>query len=415
MTPSNKYKSKRWWPTLRIKVAYLMGRYYFLRGPRGFKTARRFLNLVKKDAPGDFYHKSLYLRGVMASWVGKYKMSISYFRNLLKAAGNAKAAKSINTIKEQARYGVARTLYARGRVGQIRHQDAPKKFKKERYMGLYKNSLKEYDMLTKKRGVFQAQVLFETAYTYFMMEQYHFALGKLLALQSPYYTTGFFPELQILRALIYFKTCKYDDTKVTVENFRKQYIPLSKKLTSLIANRKGKRWRAEYYRYYLEQQKKLKNKAKTDIPASIIASIGKEKALQNYESLMRKVDSELQAIRGKSGSWRESNVGKSLLKRAVLLRSTLRKQAGDSIFKALRILRNDISSQINQSRIIQLETLQNQKKELLRYAEGGGIEQDEFRYTIVTEQNHIYWPYQGEYWRDEVGYYRQFIQGECKQ
>lgn len=415
LMPTNKYKSKSWWPGLYQKTAYIMGRYYFLRGPRHFKTAKRFLNLLKKNSPGALYPKGLYLRAVMSSWTGKYKRSIARFRDILRVPLTKKNARELPRTREEAQYGIARTLYARGRIVQLRNTVNPKKFPKKKFMRLYNEALQEYDRIIKKRGIFQAQVLFETAYTYFMMEQYHFSLGKLLALKSPYYRTGFFPELEILRSLIFFKTCKYEDTKVAVKNFRKQYTPLQKKLTGLLANRKKRKWRQEYFTYYSKQLKLLKTGVKTDIPASIIASIGKEKALRNYLALMSKVNSELNGIRGKSSSWRESNIGKRLLAQAVSLRTTLRKQAGDSIYLALRILRNDISKQINQSRIIQLETLQNQKRELMRYAEGGGIEQDEFRYTIVTEQTHIYWPYQGEYWRDEVGYYRQFIQGECKQ
>lgn len=415
LSPSNKYKRKKWWPNLYQKLAFLLGRRHFLRGPRGFAYARRFLGLVKSDSPGDIYPKSLYLQAAMASWTGKFKKSIAHFRKILQVPAKASYKKSYQKLKEQAQYGIARTLYAKGRVGQSRHEVNSRKYSKKAYMKLYQESLFEYDKLPKKRKIFQAQVLFETAYTYFMMDKFHFSLGKLLALQSPYYRTGFFPELQILRSLIFFKTCKYEETKQTVENFRKQYMPLQKKLSVLIAKRKQLKWRAQYYKYYLDQKKLLSVNKKTDIPASIIVSIGQEKGLKNYQALMRKVDSELNAIRGKSSSWRESNIGKTLLTRAIALMGSLRKQSGDSIFLALRLLRNEVSSQINQSRIIQLETLQQQKKELLRYAEGGGIEQDEFRYTIVTEQNHIYWPYQGEYWRDEVGYYRQFIQGECKQ
>jgi len=246
------------------------------------------------------------------------------------------------------------------------------------------------------------------------MGQYHFALGKLIALQSPYYKMGFFPELQIVRSLIYYKNCKYSDTLASVKHFQTTYAPLKKQLKELVSRRKKKKWLIQYYEYFLKQDSLLKNKQKTKLPPSLIALMSSGKAIRNYRSLLINLGKELTIIRSKGARWKESNLGRALLEVALNFRTTLKKFAGGTIWYSLKRNLSEVSNLLGQAMIIQLETLQAQKKELMRYAEGGGIEQDEYRYTIVTEQSHIYWPYQGEYWRDEIGNYRQFIQGECK-
>lgn len=413
LRPRPKDRRKSYWSQFRNSFAYFMGRSFFSYGPRYFKRAHRFLKLVKPNAKNNYYAKSIYLRAVMAAWVGKLIRSNKRFRKILALSKNKKDA-VLSRIKMEAQYGVSRNFYAQARIAQLRNQGNPKKFTKKNYMNLYKRALVEYNRIPKKRKVFQDKVLFETAYTYFMMDQYHFALGQLIALNSPYYKTGFFPELDILRALIYFKTCKYESTKETVTKFLNQYMPLNKRLKQLLAYRKTRKWRAQYYDYYRKQLKLLKAKKKTEIPASVISVLQRSKSLRNYEALMKKIEKERSLIRGKSSSWRESNIGKQMLARVVRLLSSLRAQAGSGLYRSLREVSREVGKQLNQARFIQLETLQNQKKELERFAEGGGIEQDEIRYTIVTEQNYIYWPFQGEYWRDEIGHYRQFIQGECK-
>lgn len=415
LRPRPKDKRRRYWPQMRNSFAYFMGRNLFLRGPRYFNRAHRFLKLVKSNAKNNYFPKSIYMRAVMAAWVGKIIRSNKWFRMILSFNSSTKKGKaSLAPIKEKAQYGIARNFYAQARIAQLRNEGNPAKFKKSAYLKLYRRALAEYARIPKTRKIFQDQVLFETAYTYFMMDQYHFALGKLIALNSPYYKTGFFPELDILRALIYFKTCKYESTKETVGKFLKQYQPLKKLLQRLQNNRRNKKWRAQYYDYYRTQLKLLRANKKTQIPASVITVLSRGKALRNYEALMRKIASERKQIRGMSSTWRESNIGKRMLVRAVQLLGALRKQAGDSLYVGIREINREVGKQLNQARFIQLETLQKQKKELERYAEGGGIEQDEIPYTIVTEQNYIYWRFQGEFWRDEVGYYRQFIQGECK-
>lgn len=294
-------------------------------------------------------------------------------------------------------------------------QDQAKKYKKADK--LYQRSINEYAKVPKKKGIFQAQMLFETAYTFFMMRKYHFSLGQLLALQSPYYRINFFPELRILRSLIYYRNCKYEDTKQTISIFQKKYNPLKATLETLVKKRKaGKvvKWRREYFKYFLKQDKQLKAKKKTEVPTSILEVVRTAKELRNYRQLLKKLSEELAIIRSKGAAWKESNLGKALIEAAGKIRVNLQNRAGDSVYDSLNNVFLELRRLLTQATLIRIESLRKQKEELLRYAEGGGIEQDEYFYTIVTEQNHIYWPYQGEYWRDEVGYYRQFIQGECK-
>ncbi len=416
LKPSPRTKRRKWWKRLRSSLAYFMGRSYFLRGnPKSFKIAFRFFRQIDKNAPNFYYPKSLYMRGVMDSWVGKNKSAITWFRKILKyRSGEKKVSPKLKKIKEEAQYGIARAYYALARTFQARYEVNPTKKIRKEYIKNYNFALREYYKLPHHGGIFQGQMLFETAYTYMMMGQYHFALGQLIALESPYYRLGFFPELEILRALIYYRSCKYGDTLQTINNFFKIYLPLRKKLDKLLANRKARKWRAEYYDYFKKELQKLEKNEKTELPPSLIAEVQKDKVLRNFEALIAKIDAEKAQIRTKSTSWRESNIGRHLLKRAVSLRAILLKRAGDSVYFVLKMIKTQIGKLIIQARFIKLETLKAQKEELLRYAEGGGIEQEETPYTIVTAQNFIYWPFQGEYWRDEVGYYRQFIQGECK-
>ena len=32
---------------------------------------------------------------------------------------------------------------------------------------------------------------------------------------------------------------------------------------------------------------------------------------------------------------------------------------------------------------------------------------------IIVPDDHYYWPFEGEYWKDEIGYYRFAVTGEC--
>jgi len=415
---------------LRNSLSYFLARRYFLKGR--YATAFRYLSLIKKNAQQNYFAKAKYLTAVMRARLadsmaskGKFKAgikmnekAIGLFQDILKlklpgaTTTLPKTAKSspelLKQIKAYAQYGIARANYALG-FSKSAMLKKPKSAKIN-----YQRALRAYRDIPKNKGIPQAQSLFESAYTHFMMDQYHFALGQLIALESPYYTINFFPEMRILRALIYYRNCKYEDTKQTIKEFKKQYDPLKKKLGRLVAKKKNSNWRAKYHEYFKKQEALQRNKKKTDIPASIVVVVKGNKKLRNYRSLLVQLSRELRIIRKKGSSWRESNLGKRLIETASRLRLSLQDRAGDSIHYALKEVLTEITQQLATSSLIKIETLRRQRIELTRYAEGGGIEQDEYPYTIVTEQNHIYWPYQGEFWRDEVGFYRQFIQGECK-
>jgi len=62
--------------------------------------------------------------------------------------------------------------------------------------------------------------LFEQSWAYFMAGDYPRALGNIHTIQSPYFPRSFYPEADIVRSVIYFTTCQYDDATTLVARFR---------------------------------------------------------------------------------------------------------------------------------------------------------------------------------------------------
>lgn len=394
--------------------SYLMGRYYFVFGRTNTEYVYMpivLLSQVRKRAPFNYFAKALYLMGTRNAQVGYNDGAIEYFQRIIDLplpTGDKPEEKALRQellqIKEFAQLGIARSYYALG----VFNLDNPKG--QEHLVA----SLREYRKVPKQRGLTKGEVLFETSWVFYMLKYYHFSLGRILGLQSAFYQISFFPELQILQSLIYFQNCKYEETKQSIARFEAFFKPLQDKLKALVARRTKENWIAQYYEYFRSQQTLLKEGKTTDLLPSLIALVEQDKSLRNYQSLMDKTDAEIEIIRTRGSAWKTSNLGRALLETALKTREALKRRAGLSIHAALESIRKDVTKQVNQAQVIKLETLQKQKQELDRYAQGGGIEQDEYRYTLITEQSHIFWPYQGEFWLDEVAHYRQFIQGECK-
>ena len=55
--------------------------------------------------------------------------------------------------------------------------------------------------------------LFEESWAYFMAGDYAHALGNIHTIESPYFPNSYYPEADVLKAVIYFANCQYDDAR----------------------------------------------------------------------------------------------------------------------------------------------------------------------------------------------------------
>ena len=81
--------------------------------------------------------------------------------------------------------------------------------------------------------------LFEESWAYFMAGDYTRALGNIHTIQSPYFPNSFYPEADILKAVIYFANCNYEAAMVVVARFNKHFVPIKDELNKILNRYKG--------------------------------------------------------------------------------------------------------------------------------------------------------------------------------
>ena len=81
--------------------------------------------------------------------------------------------------------------------------------------------------------------LFEESWAYFMAGDYSHALGNIHTIESPYFPHAYYPEADVLKAVIYFANCQYDDALTIVAKFRGRYEPIRDELTKQLDKFKG--------------------------------------------------------------------------------------------------------------------------------------------------------------------------------
>ena len=75
---------------------------------------------------------------------------------------------------------------------------------------------------------------------------------------------------------------------------------------------------------------------------------------------------------------------------------------------------DELNNHLRDSAKILIDITAAQRNELDQAIAGGQVTQAEGKANIVKpDDEHVIWPFAGEYWRDELGFYRQTITSKC--
>jgi hypothetical protein len=132
---------------------------------------------------------------------------------------------------------------------------------------------------------------------------------------------------------------------------------------------------------------------------------------------VRELDNELKRYDKSDASWKSTNIAQNVFADLTLQRSLAVNEAGDLARRRIKRLTEELSQLIKRVIKIEYEILAGQKGELEEEVKqeqqvihtGGVHRADEIR----ADDEHVIWPFNGEYWRDELGYYRVKIINKC--
>jgi hypothetical protein len=75
---------------------------------------------------------------------------------------------------------------------------------------------------------------------------------------------------------------------------------------------------------------------------------------------------------------------------------------------------SDLNEQLRNGQKILIDITAAQRNQLDQAIVGGQVTVEESKANIVKpDDEHVIWPFNGEYWRDELGFYRQTITSKC--
>lgn len=367
------------------------GFFFYYKGVEAFaksklEMARNYF--IKVPSGSSYYVGATFHLGVIANLSGSHSRAISYFEDVLKDIGRSRKYREM---REMALMNIGRVHYER------------KNFPAA--IGYYVRIPRDSDHWL--------DAIWETSWAFFFMEKFNNALGQVHTLHSPFFINRFYPESYILQAIVFLRLCRHSEVKRSMKLFKKRYAPVYGEIKSML-QRYSDDHRGFYklvYNYTRGKSKKYKR------AEEIIKKLSLVDAFKGARDTVHFSSREIAALRNYSSKWASSGLH-AVLKDFLFSKKAIAVQdAGRRMFKLATTYYHHLIELSNQTRMIvaemqlgklaKLRTQISTAKTKTKIQFIGGMQ------ALKLNQDLEYWPFEKEYWEDELGFYVYNLPSKC--
>lgn len=252
--------------------------------------------------------------------------------------------------------------------------------------------------------------LFEESWAFFLADEYSRAMGNIHTLFSPYFDDAYYPEALVLKAVIFFSACQIQNAEAMIAQFHERYDPVQGELQETLAQFQGDN---QQFFEFLQRVRAGEGSLSPRI-RGIVASALSDRTLLRHLEYVRVLEAEEARLNQAPEEFRNSSLGSRILQDVFVAKSFAVDQTGDLARGRYNRLIEDLGELMNQVDTVELEIatfqrgqlsqeMQEQQTQLQR---SGGL-------NVEVDEEHQMWPFDGEYWRDELGFYRQQVTSQC--
>jgi hypothetical protein len=389
------------------QLNYLLGRYKYRQ--RQYDDALRLFGLVQPQSK--YYVQAQFFSGISNVQLRKSVPAVQSFQAIVKAIDEgAEGIEDEARMRDLAYLSMARTYYSAS--VKLDENGAPTINSQN-----LSAAVKFWNKID-NTSEYWLDGLFEESWAYFMAGDYSHALGNIHTIQAPYFPNSYYPEAEVLRAVIYFSNCQYDDATIIVAKLQQKYQPIYDELNKVLTRFKGENQEEPFFKFLKqvrEDQQNGTNKAdlKDNIRPIVELALSDRQLLRNIE-YVKILDDEASRFKKAKHDFQESNLGADVKDALQLARDLAVRNAGTLARERYQRNLDELNEHLRNSAKILIDITAAQRNQLDQSIAGSQVTQAESKANIVKpDEEHIIWPFNGEYWRDELGFYRQTITSKC--
>ena len=388
---------------LFYQLNYLLGRYKYRN--RQFEEAIRLFNKV--DEKSQYFVQAQFFAGTSYVQLRKSVPAVQAFQRIEAAIDDGvEGVEDEGRIRDLAYLSMARTYYSAS-IKLDAETNTPSIDEKK-----LSAAVKNWNQIDES-SEYWLDALFEESWAYFMAGQYPKALGNIHTIQSPYFPGSFYPEAEILKAVIYFSNCNYEAATTVVARFNKRFVPIQAELQKVLARFKGEQQTEPFFKFLLSVRD-----GTADLPPSIAgivkASMSDRQLLRGIE-YVRVLDEEMARFQQTPAKFKNSGLGNQVQEVLKIARDLAVEDAGNLARSRYQRNLEELDEHLRNGEKILIDITAAQRNELDQAIAANQVSQQESKIfgIVKPDEEHMLWPFDGEYWRDELGFYRQEVQSAC--
>jgi hypothetical protein len=384
------------------QLNYLLGRYKYRN--RQYDDALRLFGKV--DRASKYYIKGQFFSGISNVQLRKSVPAVQSFQRIVGAidSGEVEAVEDEDRMRDLAFLSMARTYYSAS--VRLDENNAPTIDSSKLSAAV------KYWNKVDVASEYWLDALFEESWAYFMAGDYAHALGNIHTIESPYFPNSHYPEAEIVKAIIYFSNCQYEDAETIVAQFQTKYQPIYDDLAKVLKRFQGEEADEPFYKFLKDVRD-----GKADLPPRIrkvVENALSDRQLLRHLQYVQTLDDENKRFQKAPGSFRDSPLGNDVKDALQLARDIAVRNAGQTARERYQRNLDELNEHLRDSAKILIDITAAKRNQLDAAIAGSQVTVQESERNIVKpDEEHVIWPFDGEYWRDELGFYRQTITSKC--
>lgn len=356
----------------RGQMAYLAARESMRKGSYGL--ALGILKMVTQA--DDIYPEAKVLEAIILNQQSRPESALIAFEAAQKAG-----ARKDQRFKDLLMLNVARTFYAAGN---------------------YARAVQAFASVPRSSELWP-EAQFERAWAHFRLGDYNSTFSVLFSLDTPFFESWYFPEADLLRIYSLFYLCKFPEAELSLKAFKEKYKPINQQLIE---------WGSKSNQENFDAARLYREEGKAEgLPVAFLrpfanedrfgASLGAVKSAEGELARLKNV--EANPFAGRAKQWLEGR------------RISLIEGEGARVKKRVATQQEWLAQNLTNAEIFILDIL---RMKTILYENAASIgAMPEAAKTAERQQrlrkNQVEWPFQGEIWADELGYYQVTAPPEC--
>jgi tetratricopeptide (TPR) repeat protein len=377
--------------SVRDELYFLLGKYNYTKNK--FKEAIELFNTVNPKSP--FYVQAKLFEG--ATYVREYnaKPAVDSFKEVLRVAEESSDPK-IRPFQDLANLSLARVFYSTGQFVL-----ATKYFDRV--------SPESYDW---------PNSLFESSWANFMLKQsgYSKALGNIHTLRAPFFEYFIKPESAAealtVKATIYFYNCLFDRATDAIDEFLETVPKMKEGLDKVLKNNPDN---AQFFDIAVKIR--MGRSGLAPIVERAARAVLTDRSLAKRFEYVRELDKELSQYDKADVAWKSTAVASNIFSDIGVNRALMVNEAGEMARKRIERLVGEFAALNTRVNKIRYEILEGEKRQAEEDVRSESAKDRSHKAQLLSKINvddeHQFWPFTGEYWRDELGYYRYKLVNKC--